>query len=107
VVDGVVASVYVDFLGSEAAAHRSAAKYRLLARMAPRLVRWLHARGLNQPLLLFMARTLPKVCWTAICLLSSSNHTLPWRRPCLICWHPHIALECCARGCNWMAHLNV
>ena len=60
-VDGVAASVYIDFLGSEAAAHRSAAKYRLLARAAPRLVRWLHARGLNQPLLLVMARALPEV----------------------------------------------
>jgi len=60
VVDGLAASVYIDFLGSEAAAHRSAAKYRLLARLAPRLTRWLHARGLNQPLLLFMARALPE-----------------------------------------------
>ena len=71
-VDGVAASVYIDFLGSEAAAHRSAAKYRLLARAAPRLVRWLHARGLNQPLLLFMARALPEVssplpCYRACC----------------------------------------
>jgi len=67
VVDGVAASVYIDFLGTETAAHRSAAKYRLLARFAPRLTRWLHARGLNQPLLLFMASALPKV--------SSVRHT--------------------------------
>ena len=60
-VDGVAASIYIDFLGTEAAAHRSAAKYRLLARLAPRLNRWIHARGLNQPLLLFMARALPEV----------------------------------------------
>ena len=60
-VDGVAASVYIDFLGGEAAAHRSAAKYRLAARFVPRLVRWLHDRGLNQPLLLFMARVLPEV----------------------------------------------
>ena len=59
--DGVAASVYIDFLGGEAAAHRSAAKYRLAARLAPRLVRWLHDRDLNQPLLLFMARALPEV----------------------------------------------
>ena len=59
--DGVAASVYIDFLGSEAASHRSAAKYRLLARFAPWLNRWIHRRGLNQPFLLFMARTLPKV----------------------------------------------
>jgi hypothetical protein len=61
VVDGIAASVYIDFLGNEAAAHRSAAKYRLAARLAPRLVRWLHDRGLNQPLLLFMARALPEM----------------------------------------------
>ena len=61
IVDGVAASVYIDFLGGEAAAHRSAAKYRLAARFAPRLVRWLHDRGLNQPLLLFMAEALPEV----------------------------------------------
>ena len=59
--DGVAASVYIDFLDGEAAAHRSAAKYRLAARFVPRLVRWLHVRGLNQPLLLFMARALPEV----------------------------------------------
>jgi len=61
VVDSVAASVYIDFLGTEAAAHRSAAKYRLLARLAPRLTRWMHARGLNQPVLLFMASALPEV----------------------------------------------
>ena len=61
IVDGVAASVYIDFLGGEATAHRSAAKYRLASRFAPRLVRWLHDRGLNQPLLLFMAQALPEV----------------------------------------------
>jgi len=60
-VDGVAASVYIDFLGTEAAAHRSAAKYRLLARLAPGFARWMHARGLNQPFLLLMARILPEV----------------------------------------------
>ena len=59
--DGVAASVYIDFLGGEAMAHRSAAKYRLAARLAPRLTRWVHDRGLNQPLLLFMSRVLPEV----------------------------------------------
>ena len=64
-VDGIAASVYIDFLGTEVAAHSSAAKYRLLARLAPRLTRWMHARGLNQPFLLFMAETLPKVIFAS------------------------------------------
>ena len=60
--DGVAASVYIESSGGEKAAHRSAAKYRLAARFVPRLVRWLHDRGLNRPLLLFIARALPEVC---------------------------------------------
>ena len=97
-VDGVVASVYVDLLGAEAAAHRSAAKYRLLASLAPRLNRWLHARGLNQPLLLFMARTLPKVCLKSVRLLSSRLESYPE-----VAWHPHSAPECSDRCCYCMA----
>lgn len=60
-VDGVAASSYIDYLGSEVAAHRSAAKYRLLARAVPGLVGWLHNHGYNQPFMLFMTTFVPKV----------------------------------------------
>ena len=66
VVDGIVASTYIDATifdpaATEAAMHRSVASFRLLARLAPWLVRLLHVRGLNQPAVLFMGREVPKV----------------------------------------------
>ena len=66
VVDGVAASNYIDATifdpaATEAAMHRAVASFRLLARLAPRSVRWLHARGLNQPAMLLMGRVVPKV----------------------------------------------
>ena len=60
-VNDIVASVYTEYLGTEAAAHRSASKYRLLARFAPRFNRWMHERGYNEPVLQFLARTVPQV----------------------------------------------
>ena len=63
--DGVVASNYIDAkifepAAPEAALHRAVASFRLLARLAPWFVRWLHTRGLNQPAVLLMGREVPK-----------------------------------------------
>jgi len=65
-VDDIVASNYIDATilnpaATEAVLHRAVASFRLLARLAPWLVRWLHARGLNQPAVLAMGREVPKV----------------------------------------------
>ena len=59
--DGFAASNYIDLLGTEAKMHRTIATCRLLAGFAPRFIRWLHARDLNMPAVLYMGRVLPQV----------------------------------------------
>jgi len=81
-VDGVVASNYIDATifdpaATEAVLHRAVASFRLETRLAPWFVRWLHARGLNQPAVLAMGREVPKVgsnplTTVAACLLMSA-----------------------------------
>ncbi len=66
IVDGIAASNYIDATifdptATEVALHRSVAGFRLLARLAPWFVRWLHAYGLNQPAVLFMGKKMPQV----------------------------------------------
>ena len=64
--DGIVASNYIDArlfdnTGTEVVMHNAVATFRLLARLAPRFVQWLHTRGLNQPIVLRMGREVSKV----------------------------------------------